>query len=216
MSSSSPFGGIRSFDLDNAAANATIDPWICRDYIVNNLLHCADQTAARVLVNDMVADDAYIVDNVQQYTTAAYTNVEWRPLARYGPFAISTRVVDGVIRPYRFRVAIAGASGSGGSAANFAIDVRPIPSWTTTGSYLTGVDGMGFAATTSTTPAWLTPNADLMQLSAAVVERRAYSVLHIVGGSPVTLETAEVVFTVMGYGAGEPRLYGCHIAEVFG
>lgn len=221
MSQTSPFGGLRPFDIDQANANATLDPYVVRDFVLNNLLHSADQTAARVLVNDMAPDDTYIVDNVDQFSTSPINDADfWRPAAIYGPFVLSVRTVDGIPQPYRLRCAVNGATGTGGTDAFFAIEVTE-PSyraglWLTSSAIAGPYNALTFASTSSTTPAWLTPSHDLLEVTGDVVYRasRVYGSDDVSGGTPVSVQTISVMVRVLVRGTAAPRLYGCHVAEV--
>jgi len=221
MTQSSPFGGRRDFDLVHYTADRPIGPYLARDYVANNVMHAADQTCARVLVNDIAADDTYIVDNVDQYATA-YTNaLYWHVVEARGPFNISVKLnADGRPQPYRLRCAINAASGTGAVAVSYAILVVPghSASYNVQASrdVLTGGTNVCvFDATTSTTPAWLTPAANgYIDVNMDVVSLGERSVIDVPGStSYVGLATAEIGIFVLAYGSAAPRVYGLHVAE---
>jgi hypothetical protein len=87
--STSPFFGIRAFDAAHITPTGMVDPVLLTDYVSNNLLHCADQTCARVLVNDMSPVSSLTGNSVPQYTSGGYDSTQWRPIAAYGPFPLS-------------------------------------------------------------------------------------------------------------------------------
>lgn len=219
MSQTSPFGGRRDFDVLNVAEGATVDPYISRDYVANNLLHAADQVCARVLISDMASDDALIVDNVPQYSTADVSSVAWLPVEAFGPFPISTRFVDGIPVAYRLRCALYAASASGGSSVTFAVQALPdpslVPTWILdTDSVVGPYNVVTFAATTSATPAWLAPDDDVMEVTAASLGSFTAVVDDVPSGTPTTMECPAVWLRVIAYGDAAPRLYGIHVAEV--
>jgi hypothetical protein len=223
MTQSSLFGGRRDFDLVHYSADRPIGPYLARDYVANNVMHAADQTCARVLVNDMAADDTYIVDNVDQFATAYSDALYWHPVEARGPFNISVKLnADGRPQPYRLRCAINAASGTGAVAVNYAILVVPgffLAGITESAWDLSGLAGGTnvciFGATTSTSPAWLTPAANgYIDVTMDVVSLGERSVIDVPGStSYVGLATAEIGIVVLAYGSAAPRVYGLHVAE---
>lgn len=227
MSQSSPFGGRRDFDLAVIGAeDQSVNSVICRDYVSNNVLHAADQTCARTLVNWMAADDAYIVDNVDQFTTGYYRADQWLCIGGYGPFDLSVRTnADGVPVPYRVRAAVYAASGAA-AATYYALEVVP-------GQYLDAniaggmlvslapaTDGSNLiylGTTSSTTAAWLSPSFNGwcdVTMDAVSIETR--SVIDVPGGtSHVNLQTCTVGLRLLAYGDAVPRVYGLHVAEFY-
>jgi hypothetical protein len=224
MSQSSPFGGRRDFDLALAGEDDSVNTVLCRDYISNNILHAADQTCAKVLVNWMAADDAYIVDNVDQFSTGYYRADQWLCIAAYGPFDLSTRLVDGVVKPYRIRAAVFAASSTANSTS-YALEItrgRFLDSDIPGGVLTTLMPGtetniIFLGSTSSTTPGWLTPSGNGWcdpTLDAVTIEER--SVIDLPGGSVrVSLETSTIGLRLLAYGDAEPRVYGLHVAEFF-
>lgn len=222
MSQTSPFGGRRDFDLGNAAESATVDPYIARDYVANNLLHAADQACARVLISDMASDDALIVDNFDQFTTADVSSVAWLPVETFGPFPISTRFVDGVPVAYRLRCAIYASSSSMGQEVTCAIQAVPdgtmAAAWIRDTASVVGPENVvTFAPTLTTTPAWLAPDDDgVMTLNASALGTSTVVVDDVPSGVPTTLEYAAVWLRVIAYSpySAGLRIYGIHVAEV--
>lgn len=224
MSSSAPFPGNRPFDSAYIAPTGPIDPVLLRDYVSNNLLHCADQTCARVLVSDMSAVSSLTGNAIPQYTTGRFSSSEWRPIAVYGPFPISCREVAGTIAPYRIRCAIYAAAAT--STCAFAVHAvtgfaTGYLAYASSSALVSGSDAVVFAAAASATPAWLTPDPSVgegvMQIAESSLLDMTWEVVDVPGGSttPVGLTVPSVVFRVMAKGAGEPRLHGVHIAEVY-
>lgn len=224
MTQSSEWGGRRDFDINQADADATVDPYIMRDFVANNLMHAADQVCARVLVNDIAADDSYIVDNVDQFTTCDPSSAYWRPCGVFGPFAISTRVDGDQIKAYRMRCGVYGASSSGGTSVTFAIQFLPYTSEVSArssvdaGGIAHGTNAVLFDATTSTTPAWLTASssADVVcEINRDAWSTMVHSTVGIPGSTePVSVETHMVLVRVLATGTVAARLYGVHVAEV--
>jgi hypothetical protein len=229
MTQSSPFGGRRDFDLALFGEDDSINSVMCRDYVSNNVLHAADQTCARVLVNWMAADDAYIVDNVDQFTTGYYRSDQWLAIAGYGPFSISVRQdASGVPVPYRIRAAVYAASATAATTTYYALQVIP-------GEFLDAnmaggidvtlapvTDGSNLiylGSTSSATPAWLAPSfSGWCDVTMPAVSIETRSVLDVPGGTAyVAVHPATIGLRLLAYsdGAVAPRVYGLHVAEFF-
>ncbi len=220
MSLSSPHGGTRLLASTLAATDETVDPAVVRHFVANNILHAADQTAARVLVNYVVADNSLIVGNAVQYTPGLPLGGRWYPIAAFGPFATSVETRAGARRPYRIRVALAGASSDGGECFFAVVAGQPENTYYIPTSELTPPYDCVTFSTTSTTPAWLTPSDDLLEIAPGTVDACAVSIPTVThpGGDPTTVTISGVGFRVMAYSDAEatPLLYGVHIAEYYG
>jgi hypothetical protein len=220
--STSPFFGIRAFDAAHITPTGMVDPVLLTDYVSNNLLHCADQTCARVLVNDMSPVSSLTGNSVPQYTSGGYDSTQWRPIAAYGPFPLSCAISAGTVTTYRIRCAIYAAAAT--STCSFAVHAMTgygygYIDFMSSSSLTTGVDCVVFSAAVSVTPAWLsadpTSSNSIMTISPASIYERVWEVADVPGSStPVGLVVPTIVFRVMAKGAGEPRLHGVHIAEV--
>lgn len=228
MTQSSPFGGRRDFDLALFGEDDSINTVLCRDYVSNNVQHAADQACARVLVNTMAADDTYIVDNVDQFTTGYYRDDQWLCIGAYGPFDVSCRMyTDGIVVPYRLRAAVNASSGTSLSEVHFAVEVvrgeffdETIP-----GGYLLATapstDGTNFirlGSTTSATPAWLTPVGNgWCNVTMDNVSHVSQSTLDVPGGTVrVSTNMRTIGLRLLAYGDAVPKVWGFHVAEYFG
>lgn len=229
MSQSSPFGGRRDFDLALAlgtSGSAPVSPVLCRDYISNNILHAADQACARVLVNWMAADDAYIVDNVDQFTTGYYRDDQWLCIAGYGPFDLSVRQnTDGVPVPYRIRACVY-AKSSTAATTHYALQVvrGEFLDANLAGGMLVSLapatDGTNLiylGSTSSTTAGWLSPvGSGWCDVTMGAVSIETRSVIDVPGGSShVALQTCTVGLRLLAYGDTVPQVYGLHVAEFY-
>lgn len=221
MTQSSPHGGMKTFALEQVDPNADLGPVLCRDFIANNILHAADQSCARVLVNEVAADDSFIVDNVDQYSTGIADDVSWRPVTAYGPFPVSTRAVDGSYAGYRIRAALFAAASAGApKSVEYAVQMLrydPSIERVRVREVISGINAVVFSATSSTTPGWLTPTTeDVCTVSAEAVGGRILPQPLVPGVStPVSVIVGQMLVRVLARGTAEARLYGVHIAEVY-
>jgi hypothetical protein len=224
MSSSSPHGGTRTLADSLAATDETVDPAVVRHFVANNLLHAADQTAARVLVNYATVNSALIIGNADQFTPGVADDGRWYPIAAFGPFAMSVETRSGGRRPYRVRVALAGASSDGGEVFFAVVAGQPENTYYIPTTELTPPYDCVTFSTTSTTPVWLAPSDSLLEIAPGTVDActRALPTVTFTGGDPTTVAISGVGFRVMAYstvidGVGAtPQLYGVHIAEYYG
>lgn len=220
MSLSSPHGGTRPISSTLAATDETVDPAVVRHFIANNILHAADQTAARVLVNYVVADNSLIVGNAVQYTPGVPLGGRWYPIAAFGPFALSVETRAGARRPYRIRVALAGASNDGGECFFAVVANHPGVTYYVPTTELTPPYDCVTFSTTSTTPAWLTPSDSLLEIAPGTADYCAHALPTVThpGGDPTMVQITRLGFRVLAYSDVEstPLLYGVHIAEYYG
>lgn len=222
MSVTSSRGGRTAFSAALLSTPNAIDPYVTRDYIANNILHAADQTAARVLINYVSPDDAYISGNDPQSTSGVILGSKWYPIAAFGPFPLSMRDRSGTLSPYALRVALAGASSDGGECF-FAVKVGTASDtyWHALGELVAPRDCMTFASTTSTTPAWLTPDETVIEVSNGLLSHiagtsgSAFATLDEPSGGPTLVPVHAIGIRVFAYSPAEatPLLYGLHVAE---
>ncbi len=226
MTQSSPFGGRRDFDLALFGEDDSINTVMVRDYVYNNALHAADQIGARVLVNSMAADDTYIVDNVDQFTTGYLTDDRWWAVGAFGPFNVSVRLDSaGEPAPYVIRASAYAASASALSTVNYALLLVPGTSLgaSVVRSYaiadvVDGVNAIVLGSTSSTTPAWLTPTSGWCRPNMSAVDGYVTnSVIDVPGSTSYTAsQSMSVGAYLLAYGTAAPRVYGLHVAEFYG
>lgn len=183
-----------------------------RDVVFNNLLHHADQSCARVLVNFTPA----LVTGKNVYIEGVDADGRWSVVESFGPFPLSVMQRDGALRAYPLRVAIH-ACGGDGTAHTFAVQTSVEP-WTrpVDVSLVTdGGDTCTFAATTSTASVQLTPDVDdLITPQSVLFAPSAVETLTEEGGDATTVLCYMAHVRVMAIGTS-PRLYGLHVAEVY-
>jgi hypothetical protein len=142
-------------------------------------------------------------------------------MAAFGPFAMSIEARAGSRRPYRVRVALAGASSYGGECFFAVVAGHPANTYYIPTTELTSPYDCVTFSTTSTTAAWLTPSDSLLEIAPGTADYCNVSIPTVThpGGDPTTVTITGVGFRVMAYtdSAEEvPRLYGVHIAEYYG
>lgn len=224
MSVTSSRGGRTAFSAALLSTPNAIDPYITRDYIANNILHAADQTAARVLINYVSPDDTYISGNDPQSTSGVAAGEKWYPIATFGPFPLSVRDRSGTLSPYALRVALAGAAGGEVAECFFAVKIGTATDtyWHALGDLVAPRDCMTFASTTSTAPAWLTPDEPVIEVSNGLLSYiagtsgSAFATLDEPSGGPTLVPVHAIgirVFARSVSAAATPLLYGLHVAE---
>ena len=213
------------FPLTAIDEGSPVATWIARDGIIETVNHLADEQA-QPRVNWVAADSTLLAGSQDQYLTPATlsaTNALSR-ICEFGPFPLSIKANGAT--PYKLRIQIA-ASSSAGHAITFAATVGPNFTQSTANA-ATGLDTYlkYWDATSSTSPAWLTPTngSHLMTgLTAAVSGSPRYYSTQNDSLAPythrATVQQSEVFVgiwcktaTVGSIG----RLYGVHIAEVVG
>lgn len=195
---------------------------ISRDFVLNNLLHFADEFA-QVRVAWSATASGY--RNGSGYLTGNTSLISadvWHPIVSFGPFPIALRQ-DG--RSYRMRVRVAGAS-SGGHAVKFRMVLAPFDA-------APGVVSLNedfifeTATTTSGTGAWLTGTSMLsswttqVQISASsAAEWMATSrTISDISGNDTGVSQCLVNCNIFGSTANTgstPRLHGLYAAEWVG
>ena len=210
MSYSSPRKRIIKSPSTLLDAGKPLDSFSARDVVFNNLLHHADQSCARALVNFTAAN----VTAKNLYISGLDASGSWGLVEQFGPFPLSAMQRDGVIRAYPLRVAL--NAGTDGTSHSYAVQIsaepfsRPVAS----GLVADGGDTCTFNATTGAS-GWLTATVDDIILpQAPLTSPRSVPTLTEPGGDAVNVLCYMAFVRVLCIGSS-PRLYGMHVAEVY-
>lgn len=200
------------------ATDTPLDPAFARDAVANNLIHLADQACAKVLVNDMAVDDTLITGggNAPEVLTITNATDEWRTVAVYGPFDISTYLLDGQRYGYRLRAMILATDLNVSWAAQLCLPDTTAAILGGTGSIVGPNDACNFDPQSSATPVWLDaltliePSQPLLDASVSTV-----ATIDSPSGLATAVYTSALCLRVLCKGSGTAELYGCHLAEYF-
>ncbi|UJR81496.1 hypothetical protein [Sandaracinus amylolyticus] len=191
--------------------------------LASNAHHLADQRCNH-LVN-WVAPKISLASPGQTTVVARIPNpvsTSFVRVAMYGPLPLTPRDEG---RSYPLRLELAGAASSAGTAVTFAAVLVPAPTLGTdyvTDSSIIANRGVIFAATTSTTPAWLAAasGSKFFELDPSIVAEGwgARPTLRDTGGEPASVDTCEAWLVIYAKSAGPvtPRVYGVHLSEYVG
>lgn len=212
----SPIGKLRFFSAAAIGTDTPLDPAFARDAVANNLIHLADQACAKVLVNDMAADDTLITGggNAPEVLTITNDTDEWRTVAVYGPFDISTYLIDGLRYGYRVRGMILATDLNVSWAAHLCLPDTTSAILGGVGAIVGPVDACNFDPQSSATPVWLDaltliePSQPLLDASLATV-----ATLDGPSGVATAVYTSSLCIRVVCKGSGTAELYGAHFAE---
>jgi hypothetical protein len=218
--SSSPRGGRRLFASTLFDGTSAIDVVVCRDSLVNNVLHAADVANAKVLVDWNAPDTSLITGTPQTYLTGDTPMPaagDWFPIAIYGPFDLSVRA-DGT--PYSLVVDLEMASSVAAASVQVAVQVGPVTDTPRDVLDVTGENSLEWTSS-PTTRAWLTTTSPTKLI---VPQSRTYPpAVHpttdVAGGEPREVIMSEVMLTFYGQstaGVAEPRIYGVFVREYCG
>ena len=216
MTARSPKGGRRPFDPTRFDGYSPVGANACRDTLINNIVHSADEANAKVLVNWNAPDPALITGTPQTYVTgdleAAAT---WYHIGSYGPYGLNA-FADGT--PYTLVCELEAASSVAATAVRVAIQVGAYSVSPTSEIYGSGTNSLRWD-TSSATRAWLTSTAAtnlIVPSRASFVPPGVWETTDDAGGEPREVLQCNVWINVFGYSAGgvaEPRIYGMHVRE---
>ena len=191
-----------------------------RNLVANNALHFADQKC-NTLVN-WVAPRVAATGN-KRVRSPNPISTSWARAAIFGPHRLTLRA-DGA--PYTLRIALAGATATGGTSVEFGLVLVPDPAL---GAELledaaSRISGFGatFAATTSTTPNWLAVAqgaSSFVPSNTLARGRSVRSTLVDTGGAPALVELVEawtVVWAKSASAVVAPEVWGVHVSEYVG
>lgn len=221
MTYSSPLKGRVQIPTTRFAASYPVDPLGAAYELGNNLLHQADQSCARVLASWM-APDAALVGKAAYVAGTAYDGA-YVTMAQTGAVPLSTYIgADGVRRAYRLRCSLAGSAATGTGSTAFGILLAPPDAryWIDPASLTSGLDWCPFSATSSTTPAYLTPTpADgVIEVSASLLSQCLTSwstMTYETSGERSASQIYAVGIRIVALGDVGPLLYGYQIEEVY-
>ena len=218
MTTRSPRGGRRIFDATLLDGQSAVDAMVCRDALMNNALHAADEGNAKVWINWSAPDPALITGTPQTYLTgdleAAAT---WFRIISYGPFGLSV-FADGT--PYTL-VCEVEAAASAAAAVRVAVQVGPLMSSPTSEIYAATSNTLRWD-TSSATRAWLTSTTTtnlIVPTASAFMPPAVRPTTDVDAGEPREVLQCEVWVNVFGYsvlGVQQPRIYGMHVREYVG
>lgn len=208
--------------IHKPAESNSIGPSFTRDYVLNNLLHSADEISQpRIAMN--VADSGYL----EEPTCILYP-LTFRKMFSAGTFRLPLRQ-NGA--GYKLRVRLAGATSTSTEIVYFRIVVGPPALLATLANETDGTDARWTAATTSTSPAWLNgttdgpaANSTILSISAAQISDWSLyagkmDTTILADGTPVSVPGCEVEIAIFGRtntNTRTPRLYASYAAEYVG
>lgn len=220
MTQSSEYGRRRLFASTAIATDSALDPLYARAAVLNNLQLLADQACAKVMVNDLAADEALITGggNAPEVPSVTLGTDEWRTVQVYGPFDISTAMLDGQRYGYRLRVKIYAESLDVTWAAQLVLadDTSAVSGGIGVLSPVS--DCLIYTSTGSTSPEWLAlATGDVLEPTPGLLDRGVTRLATLDGPSGVAsaVPVTALCLRIMAKGSGTPQLWGVHAAEVW-
>jgi len=216
------------FPLTAFDSGSPVATWIARDGVIETVNHLCDEQA-QPRVNWVAADSALLSGGQTQYLThpAPVDVTHWAAIAIFGPFPLSIRE-DGR-NAYQLRTLIAGAS-SAGHAVEFGINLSASFSTRIAGlsdalGAVTASRGKEWDATSSASPAWLTPatGSHVLEVSPETVGEGTITIASPNDASPYDTPSAVQVSEAYAHVYAKTanlssvgHLYALHVAEVIG
>lgn len=212
------YGGRVLVPADRLGASEPVTSHAAR-LLANNALHYADQKA-HCLVNWTAPRTSLMPAGHTGYRVPNPVSTSWTRLAVWGPLPVTLRA-NRVAYPVRLE--LAGATSSALASVTFGAVLVPsveIGTDYVEDTAFTAGAGVIFAATASTTPAWLAAaTGSKYFVRGAEPGARTRDTILDEGGEPTTVETVEtylVVYAKTSSIDGTPRLYGVHLSEHVG